>query len=251
MKKIPVSLQLWTVRDVVQSDFRGAVKAVAEIGYAGVELAGYGNLGAEEAAAAVREAGLAVSGMHVTIDRLRNELPRVAEEATLFGTHDIICPWIAPEAVATRAQCEAFGAELDLIGAEFGARGFRFGYHNHGHEIAFIDGKSAFEWILGAADPHHVAAELDVYWVHSAGQKPEDFLRRLGARTPLLHLKDGRDGGKQCEIGAGLVDFDAVFAAAEQIGAVEWYVVEQEEYEITSLESARRCLRQLQLWGRA
>jgi len=250
MKKPSISLQLWSVRDVTEKDFAGAIRAVAGMGYAGVELAGYGNLDALQAAAAVREAGLAVSGMHVTIDRLRGELSQVAEEAALFAAKDVICPFIEPTAVATRVQCEAFGEELNRIGAELAKRGLRFGYHNHGHEIALVEGRSVFEWVLNAAEPRYLAAELDVYWVHSAGRKPADFLRRLGGRVPLIHLKDGHDGGRQCELGRGAVDFGAVFTAAEEIGATEWYVVEQEEWDESSLSSARLSLEQMRAWGK-
>lgn len=251
MKKTPVSLQLWSVRDLTALDFRGTIREVAQLGYAGVELAGYGDLDARKAAAVVREAGLAVSGMHVTIDRLRGELSLVAEEAALFATKDVICPFIEPAAVATRAQCEAFGEELNRIGAELAKSGLRFGYHNHGHEIADVEGRSVFEWVLNAAEPRYLAAELDVYWVHSAGRKPADFLRRLGARTSLIHLKDGHDGGRQCELGRGAVDFGAVFAAAEEIGAVEWYVVEQEEWDENSVLSSCLSLEQMRAWGKA
>lgn len=251
MKKPPVSLQMWSVRDVAQTDFRKAVREVARIGYAGVELAGYGELTAAQANEVLREAGLAVSGMHVVVERLRNEPARVAEEALLLGSKDVICPWIDPKAVATRAQAEAFGEELGRVGAEMRAHGLRFGFHNHGHEIGFVDGRSLFEWILDAAEPRNLAAEVDVYWVHWVKQKPADFLRRLGARAPLLHLKDGHDGGRQCELGRGAVDFDAVFATAEAIGAVEWYVVEQEEYDESSLLSARLSFEWMKAKGKA
>jgi len=250
MNNIPVSLQLWSVRDAVASDFRETVLAVAEMGYAGVELAGYGNLSAEGAATAVRESGITVSGLHVTIDRLRAEHPRVAEEAALLGTGTVICPWVSPADVATVEQCELFGAELSRLGAAFAERGLRFGYHNHGHEIDDVAGRSAFERILDATEPRHVAAELDVYWVHSRGKKPADFLKRLGGRVPWIHLKDGYDGGRQCEIGKGAVDFAAIFKTAEEIGVVEWYVVEQEEWDGASLESARQSLEQLRAWGK-
>lgn len=251
MSKRPlVSLQLWSVRDVTASDFGAAIREVAAFGYEGVELAGYGNLDAARAADVVRAAGLAVSGMHVTIERLRTEPERVVEEAALFAAKDVICPFIEPAAVATRGQCEAFGEELNRLGALFAKHGLRFGYHNHGHEIAQLDGRSVFEWILDAAEPRNLAAELDVYWVHSARCKPANFLRRLGARVPLIHLKDGHDGGRQCELGRGAVDFEQVFAAAEAIGAVEWYVVEQEEWDVSSLVSARLSVQQMRRWGK-
>ena len=64
-RKTPVALQLWSVRDDVKRDFAATVAAVAKIGYAGVELAGYGNLDAKGAKAALDAAGLKVAGMHV------------------------------------------------------------------------------------------------------------------------------------------------------------------------------------------
>ncbi|PTX96229.1 sugar phosphate isomerase/epimerase [Spartobacteria bacterium LR76] len=251
MKKPLVSLQMWTLRDVVEQDFRHAVTEVAAMGYHGVELAGYGNLDAQAASEALQDAGLRVSGMHVSVDRLKGALDEVVQEAALFEAKDIICPWMAPEAVATRAQCEALGEEFNEIGAALRVHGLRFSYHNHGHEIATVDGRTAFEWVLDAAEPRNLSAEVDVYWVQHAGLRPQDLLHRLGSRVPLIHLKDGRKGVGQCEIGLGAVNFDAIFSAVEQIGAVEWYVAEQEEYEVSSLKSARLCIDQLRLWGRA
>lgn len=250
MRRIPLSLQMWTIRDVMDADFRAAIEAVAEMGYAGVELAGYGNLNAHEAAAAIRDAGLDVSGMHVIIERLRSDWQAVAEEAALLGTSHITCPYIDPKDVATRAQCEALGEELNRIGAQFTSHGLRFSYHHHGHEIAHIEGKSALDWILGATEPRFVEAQLDVYWVYSAGQKPADFIYRFGSRVPLIHLKDGFADGRQCEIGRGEVDFDAIFAAVEQIDVVEWFIVEQEQFDDSSLKSAKMCLNTLKKWGR-
>ena len=59
MNTIPISLQLYTVRDLAAKDFPGTVTKVAQIGYRHVELAGYGNLkNAKEARKALEDAGL-------------------------------------------------------------------------------------------------------------------------------------------------------------------------------------------------
>ena len=67
----------------------------------------------------------------------------------------------------------------------------------------------------------------------------------IRARVPLVHLKD------ETELGSGPVDFAAIFAAMDEIGAAEWQIVEQEKYNFPPLESARRCFAQLRAWGRA
>lgn len=244
MKRIPVSLQLWSVRDTTAVDFAGTVAAVAKMGYAGVELAGYGNLDGPQAAAAVKAAGLRVSGMHVGIAALRADLSRVACEALLFGTRHVICPYYPRELFRSGAACAAIGEELNEIGARLRAHGLRFSYHNHDFELATVDGRRGFDWLLDAAEPRNVGCEADVYWVHVGGKDPAAFIREQGRRIELLHLKD------EAELGGGPVDFSAVFDAAETIGAVEWYVVEVEKYHHTPLESVRLSLEQLRAWGR-
>lgn len=245
MKSIPVSLQLWSLRDMTKTDFADTVAQVAKIGYAGVELAGYGNLDAAGAAAAVKAAGLKVSGMHVGIQALRTDLSKVAHEALLCGTRHVTCPYFQRELFRSGCACAAIGEELNEIGARLRAYGLKFSYHNHAFELATVDGRRGFDWLLDAAEPRNLGCQADVYWVHVGGKSPAEFIREQGRRIELLHLKD------EAELGGGPVDFPAVFAAAESIGSVEWYIVEVEKYNYTPIESVRRSFEQLRAWGRA
>ncbi len=245
MKKIPLSLQLYSVRGDTATDFAGTVAAVAKMGYPAVELAGYGNLDAKGAKAALDAAGLKVSGVHAGIDAMRNDFDRVVNEALYFGTREVICPWWHPQQYLSAAACSRIGEELGSIGAALRAFGLRLSFHNHAAEFAVVEGRTVLDWILSAAAPRDLSSELDVYWAHVGGVPPEKFLRDQGARVRLLHLKDAK------EIGLGPVDFTQVFAAAESIGAVEWYVVEQEWYNHAPMESVRRCYEQLKAWGKA
>ena len=78
MATIPISVQLYTVRDLIAKDFAGTVKKVAEIGYQQVEMAGYGDLkSAKEAKKALDDAGLKVSGSHAPIDELEKNLEKM------------------------------------------------------------------------------------------------------------------------------------------------------------------------------
>lgn len=244
MKRIPVSLQLWSVNSDTKRDFAATVAEVARIGYAGVELAGYGNLDASCAKAAIDAAGLKVSGMHVGIQRLRSDLHGVIEEALLLGTRHVICPHWPESHFVSAAACEDIGLQLAAIGARLRAFGIRFGFHNHATETKVFDGRTALDWMLGAAAPRDLAMEPDVYWLTVGGLKPAEFLRAHGARVPLVHIKD------ETELGSGPVDFAPVFAAIDEIGSVEWLVVEQESYNHAPLVSVRLCLEKLKSWGR-
>ncbi|MFA5056736.1 MAG: sugar phosphate isomerase/epimerase [Opitutaceae bacterium] len=245
MKKTPVALQLWSLRDDCRKDFAAAVAAVAKLGYRGVELAGYGNLDAAGAAQAVARAGLKVAGIHAGRPRLQSEPAQVIKEARLFGTRRIICPSWPREAYTSAASCLQIGAELDAIGATLRAEGLQFSFHNHAPELALVDGRRVFDWILDNAKPHNLGCELDVYWAHVGGKNPAEFIREQGRRIELIHLKD------ETELGLGPVNFAEVFAAADAVGAVEWYIVEQEQYHHAPLQSVRLCFEQLQKWGRA
>jgi len=221
MKKIPVSLQLWSLRDLTKADFAGTMAEVAKMGYTGVETAGVG------------------------IDALRSAPSQVIADAHRFGTNNVICPWFNQELLQTAAACQALGEELDAIGARLRAHGIQLHYHNHDFELKTVEGRRVFDWILDAAAPRNLLCEADVFWVHTGGKNPGEFIREQGRRIKLLHLKDDK------ELGGGPVNFTEVFSAAETIGAVDWYVVEVEKYNFAPLESVRRSFDQLKAWGKA
>jgi sugar phosphate isomerase/epimerase len=244
-RKTPVALQLWSLRDDAKRDFAATVAEVAKIGYTGVELAGYGNLDVKGAKAALDAAGLKVAGMHVGYPALRSDPNSVISDALLLGCRHVACSWWPPAHFVSAAACERIGEQLGDVGRTLRSFGIQFGFHNHDSEFRIFDGRPAFDWILGATEPRDLFAEVDVYWVHFAGYSPARFIRDHGARIPLVHLKDKK------ELGGGPVDFESVFAATDSAGAVEWFVVEQEEYSHVPIESVRLCFEQLKAWGRA
>lgn len=245
MTPVPVALQLWSLRAAVQADFARTVGEVATMGFAGVETAGFGDLDAERAARAVADAGLKCAGMHVGLAALRADLARVADEARRFGTRHVVCPAGPRETLVSAAGFAAFGAELDEIGGRLRAAGLEFHYHNHGFDLGRCDGRPGLDWLLDAARPGHLGCEADVHWLQSTGVNPAGFIRAQGRRIRLLHLRD--DAG----IGAGSVDFPAVFAAADAVGALEWQVLEVENHDGPPPESVRRAFERLRAWGRA
>jgi sugar phosphate isomerase/epimerase len=245
MPSIPVALQLWSLRDRVKIDFADTAAAVAKIGYTGVETAGFGNLDAPGVAAALQAAGLTCAGMHLGIGALRTDLNRCISDALLLGARHVACPSWPRDQYHCGAACTRIGEELGTIGAAFRAHGIQFAFHNHSAELAVVDGRRVFDWMLDAAAPRDLGCQADVYWAQVGGKDPAAFIREQGRRIRTLHLKD------EAELGGGPVDFPAVFAAAESTGAIEWYIVEVERYNFDPLESVRRSFEQLRAWGRA
>jgi len=243
--KIPVGLQLWSVREDMSRDFAATAAAVAAIGYDGVELAGYGNLDAKGAKAALDAAGLKVAGMHVSYAILKNETQNVVSDALLLGARRVACSWWPPAHFVSAAACERIGEQLSEIGRSLRPFGISLGFHNHASEFQIFEGRPAMDWILGAAQPRDLFAEVDVYWVQHAGYSPAKFIRDHGARVPLVHLKDEK------ELGQGPVNFEEIFAATDAVGAVEWFIVEQEQYSHAPMKSVGLCYEQMKAWGRA
>src|SRR3954469_2176581 len=95
MPALPISVQLYTVRDLIAKDFPGTVKQVAKIGYPAVEMAGYGSAKTpQEAKKALDDAGLKVSGSHAAIDALEKDLDKVLDENEVLGNRNLICPFM-------------------------------------------------------------------------------------------------------------------------------------------------------------
>jgi inosose dehydratase len=174
------------------------------------------------AAAGRRAAALvaAVGGRHLLgIDAVTPERARTAGR-----------PDAAPrlDAAGRRALAKAIGL-LDRIAAE---AGLVFAFHPHaGSYVEFGD---EIEWAAQRA-----ALCLDTGHLAYAGLDPAAEIDRHAGRLALLHLKDvdpaveRRDfwsavaAGAFCPLGAGVVDLDAVAAAAERT-EVRWATVEQD-----------------------
>ncbi len=251
MARIPVALQLYTVRDETARDFAGTLRRVAEIGYGAVEFAGYGGLTPEQLAVLLRETGLHAASTHVVLDALECDLDQQIDFCSAIGCAFVVLPWLAAE-YRTGAAFRALAPRLDHIGRRCADRGISFAYHNHDFEFADSpeSGKTLLDTLRDGTDATLVGFEVDVYWAAYAGVEPIDLLGRYAGRVRLAHLKDlGADRGF-AEVGDGTLDMQGICAAAETAGA-RWLIVENDAPRMPSLESARRSLENLRGMGLA
>lgn len=245
------ALQLYSVRDMTARDFAGTMKKVADIGYKLVETAGYGNLKtAKEARKALDDAGLkAVSG-HFAIDMLEKQIEQVVDDAEVLGLEMVVCPYLAEDR-RSAAGYQATAKSLEKAGLALHQHGPVLAYHNHSFEFDKFDGKNGMDIILENTQPHLVAAEIDVYWVKSAGVDPVEYLNKLGDRVRALHLKDMLPGTEKrfAPVGTGIIDFKAVLAAAQKNG-VRYGIVEQDRtYDQATLDAIKTSLENLKKLG--
>ncbi len=99
--------------------------------------------------------------------------------------------------------------------------------------------------ILAKNTTPSVMLQLDVGTCLKAGSDPVVWIRANPGRIRSLHLKDwSSDPSKGYKVlfGEGDGKWKDIFAAAEEVGGVEYYLLEQEGSRFPEIETARRCL---------
>jgi sugar phosphate isomerase/epimerase len=242
------AVQLYTVRDALGRDLRGALRSLREIGIVEAEL--YGLNGPENAtlfgvpARDVRRA-FDENGIRVPISHVGGNLENTAAIADIAGALGLeaVCVALPSEFSGTvdgrfamvparsRAQLDALVEKLNRVGREYRDRGLTFGYHNHHIEFTRVDGVVPYDYLMSNTDPALVKIELDVGWLAAAGVDPVSYLRRHSGRVIACHLKD-YDARIATDVpqrklvppGAGTIDFAAVLAAMNETGVRHGFI---------------------------
>ena len=254
MARLPVALQLYTVRDQTAIDYVGTVTKVAGMGYDGVEFAG--RPAGVDLKALVTSLGLKVAGGHEGLPVLQSQLDELIPLYKSMGSKFITLPSIPGEWREATDFAPLFQT-MNEIGKKCYENGLTFCYHNHEFEFKLkVGDKTWFDALYAATDPRYVQAQIDVYWVYFAGLNPVDVIKQYAGRCPLIHLKDMPKDfttmarpARFAEVGEGQLDMQAITAASEANGA-QWFIVEQDLCERPSIESAALSAKNLKAMGK-
>jgi sugar phosphate isomerase/epimerase len=254
MGKPVLGAQLYTVRDFTQTmeGIRETLRKVADIGYSAVQVSAFGPVDPSDVARAIEESGLTVAATHVSWDRCLNDIDALIEEHQLWNCRHPAIGGL-PGEYHTLDGLKRFLDELPPVAERFAAAGMDFSYHNHSQEMAKTEGRTWLGRLYDEANPDHLKAEIDTYWIQHGGGDPAAWIRRCAGREPLLHLKDmaimpDREQ-RYAEIGEGNLNWPAILEAAAA-GGVEWYLVEQDEcYGRDPFESLAISYRNLHAMG--
>lgn len=250
MAKIPVALQLYSVREDCAQDLPGTLKAVAEMGYEGVEFAGYYDRTAQELRRMLDDLGLKVAGTHTGIHTLLGEeLPRTIEFNQILGNKYLIVPGLPREYTESK---EAWLKTADLfndLAEKVKPYGMLVGYHNHSAEFQKIEGEYPWDIFFSNTKPE-VIMQIDTGNALHGGADPVPFLERYPGRAITVHLKEFSKTNDRALLGEGDVRWEEVFRLCETTGGTQWYIIEQESYAYPPLECARKCLENLRKMGR-
>ncbi|MFA4029087.1 MAG: hypothetical protein GDYSWBUE_001719 [Candidatus Fervidibacterota bacterium] len=250
--KRKVALELYSVREDCAKDLEGTLKAVAEMGYIGVEFAGYHGRSASELRKMLDDLGLQVAGTHIQLETLLgDELKRTVEFNHEIGNKYLIVPAVSEEWRRTKDDWRRLAELFNEISERVKPEGMFVGYHNHMVEFQPIDGELPWDIFFGAAN-EDVVMQLDTGNAMRGGASFEDLLRVLKqypGRAKSIHVKEFSATNPDAIVGEGDIDWGEVFELCDTIGGTEWFIVEQESYAYTPIECVRRCLENLKRMG--
>jgi sugar phosphate isomerase/epimerase len=249
-KKIPIGLQLYSVREDCGKDLPKVVAAVAKMGYTGVEFAGYHGRNAKELRKLLDDNGLVCCGTHTGLGSLLGDaLKATIEFHKTLGNKYLIVPGLPHENVKDAEAVAKTGRLFTELAEKVKPEGMRVGYHAHGGDFKKFDGQTAWDILFSNAGPD-VVMQMDIGNCLGGGGDPYATLRKFPGRSATVHLKE--HGGKPgaC-VGEGDVKWSEVFELCETTGKTEWYIVEQEGYgSLSPMEAVKRCLQNLRKMGK-
>jgi len=232
----PLSVQLYTLRDMAAKDFVATLKAVAEIGYPYVEFAGLHGRTAKEIRKVIDDLGLKASSAHVPLfDNTKHA--QILEDANTLGYTHLVSGFGAKdfESEATvKAAAEKVNEAVNL----FSPKGFTVNLHNHEWEYKAYD---KFQLLLELAPK--AGPQVDIYWVKVGGQDPAEAIRRYSGRVRTVHIKDGPANPNDrtlpmTAVGQGSVDVATAIRAAEYAD-VEFLTVELDKCATDMLQAVK------------
>ncbi len=246
-KKIPVNLQLYSVREDCARDLPGVLRAVGQMGYDGVEFAGYHGRTAEELRKMLDDNHLKCIGTHISLDALRGDklAQTIAFNKTLGNPNLIVAYMPTPQ---TREKAVAIAKEFAALAEKLKPQGMRVGYHAHGGDFKKIDGEPFWDIFFTNSGPD-VIMQLDTANCLEGGGDPVAILKKYPGRSTSVHLKE-HGGKKGAVIGEGEVKWDEVLKLCEGPAGTRYYIIEQESYDGPPLDSVKRCREALKKMGR-
>ena len=260
---LPIALQLYSVREDMEADFRGTLEKVKALGYDGVEFAGLYGKEPEEIRMILDELALVPLSAHIPYLDLIADTSRIISDYAKIGCAYIAVPYLTEEYRPGTVLFESVIENIKKIGEAANRCNMTLLYHNHDFEFVKINGKYALDVLYEAVPSTLLQTEIDTCWVGVAGENPSDYLLKYEKRAPVVHLKDFFLPGKKPEqmyeligieedkkeerstfefrpLGKGMQDMPSILEASEKAGA-KWVVVEQDmpSMGFSSMECAK------------
>ena len=244
MVKIPIGLQLYSIREDCKRDIAGTLAAVAKMGYDGVEFAGYYDREANDLKKLLGDVGLPCCGTHIALSvLLGDELQKTIDYNLEIGNKYLVMPGLPKERRESLQGWLDTAKLVSEIAEKLKPHGMHVGYHNHSFEFKEMEGGVPWDAFFENTAPE-VIMQLDTGNALHGGADPAAQLKHYPGRATTIHLKEYSATNDKALIGEGDVKWEEIFNLCEE-GGTAWYIVEQESYAFPPLECVERCLQNL------
>jgi sugar phosphate isomerase/epimerase len=244
-KRIPIGLELYSVRDQLKADLMGTVREVAKLGYQGVEFYSpyfdWTTAQAKDVRKLLDDVGMKCYSTHNGANSFTAEnIPKAIELNGIIGSKYVVMA--SAGRVSGLDGWKTVAETLTKAAEQMKSAGLGTGFHNHETEFMPVEGKRPMD-VLAANTPKNVMLQLDVGTCLHAGSDPVAWINTNRGRIKSIHCKDwSKDKGYRVLTGEGDAPWKAIIAAAEKVGGVEYYLIEQEGADTPPMETAGRCL---------
>jgi sugar phosphate isomerase/epimerase len=247
-KKYPIGLELYSVRGELGRDLPNTLRTVAKCGYEVVEFYSpyfkWTPAYAKDVRAQMDDLGIHCYSTHNGFESFgpAENMAHAIELNQILGTHYIVLA-SAPNTSGVdgwKHLCEQLTAAVEQLKTH----GLSAGYHNHQAEWAKLENGQRILEVIAANTPKEFALQLDVGTCEEAGADPVAWVKANPGRIKMMHMKDWAPGDKGYRVlfGEGITPWKDLIAAAQSVGGIEFFLIEQEGSRFSEFETAKRCL---------
>lgn len=251
-KKIPIGLQLYSVRNEAAKNLPAVLEAVGKMGYQAVEFAGYYGWDQKpnDLKKLLDDNNLKCCGTHTALNTLQGDAyKKTVELHKTLGNKFLIIPWLdEKQFFSTEQACKDTAKLLNDLADKAKVDGMLVGYHAHAHDLHKVGDQTAWDILFSNTKPE-VVMQLDTQNCLTGGGDPYAILKKFPGRSLSVHLKEFSKTKPDAPIGEGDVRWPEIFQLCETIGGTQWYVIEHESGN-TPLESVKQCLLNVRKMGK-
>ncbi len=260
MKQIPIAVGLHSIHEACEGDLSAALAAVAEMGYEGVEFAGYYGYEVTALRRLLDDAGLCAAGTHTWYEYgplvgpgAEEHVAAAVADSQVLGNELLIGLGRLSFPGEDRERREGWTKQAEMynqLARRLAPEGLRVGYHNHAFEFeTVIGGETAWEILMAHLSPE-VVIELDTGGAYRGGADVLATLEGCAGRAKAVHYKPhSRAGGTRPLIGEDDLPWVEILQLCRTIVGTEWGIVEYESDGYPRMEAVRRCLEALRQMG--
>lgn len=233
---MPIGCQTYPVKGLIEKDFPGTMKVLADAGFKRVELcspvgyaqdgfAGLAKYKGAELRKVLGDVGLKCESAHFDIKELRQNLDGSIAWAKDLGLTQMMVPSLDGPKEPTMDDVKRAADEYNRFGEQSAKAGIQQGLHNEGFELSNVDGRRTYDVLFELLDPKLVKFQFQCSTI-SRGFDAAEYFTKYPCRFVSMHVQDWSAATrKTVPVGQGDLDWKKIFSAAK-VGGIKNYFVE-------------------------